>query len=312
MHRVLAALLLVAGAAGCGPGPFARAAGAYAKANDASLATVEKAPKTAFNLCRRRAQASYLQTRLGLLTAPPAPVPWNRWYDEAKATEKLTWATYCGEIASTGRVFATAVGALRQYGIALQALAAGEDYDGADIEQSVAAAGSIAGALQSPGAAAAMKPVGNLLGRFAAFLVRDITEDQLADYVRAADPIVQELLQGIDGYLAALEDERKVTESARRQALLGLEARSELMGQVVDPLRLMVFYGVATATEDELERARVTLAGYREVMKKLRTAHGTLVKAGAAGDEVEIKKALGEVFGILTQVHALSTIAQEE
>jgi hypothetical protein len=327
MHRALAALLLLL--AGCGPGPFARAATAYADANAASINGIAKAPRTAVSLCRKRAQASYLQTRLGLLAAPladarglhgqarsapepPAPVPWNRWYDEAKATEKHTWARYCGEIAATGRVFAVALRALGQYGAALKALAAGEDYDGADIEASVASTSKIADALESPGASAAMKPVGNLIGRFAAFLVRDITEDQLEDYIRKADPLVQALVEGIDRYLAALEDERKVTENARRQALLALEARSDLMGQASDPTRLMIFFATATTTEEELEQARIALAGYRAVLKQLREAHGALVKAGAAGDEIEIKKALGATFEILTQIHALSVALAQE
>lgn len=300
------------GALGCGPGPYAKVADAYGAATEASAAALATAPATAARVCRKRAHAAYLQTRLGLLAAPPQPIPWSRWYAEARATEKQSWSKYCGDVAAAGKLLTLATTAIKQYGAALKALAAGEAYDGAEFQKAVESSSQIADALESPAASAAAKPVGNLLGKLAAFLVRDVTEDKLEDYVREADPVLAPLLEAIERYVAAVEDELKIAENTDRQTLLALEAKSGLSGQEVDPVKLIAFYGFAVVIEEELASRREALAGYKAVLQKLRAAHEKLARAGTAKDELEIKQALGAVFEILTQVQALSAALSKE
>ncbi|HSO00581.1 MAG TPA: hypothetical protein VLS89_19950 [Candidatus Nanopelagicales bacterium] len=298
------ALLLLAGAPGCGPSAYARAASSYAKATGEGAAALASAPSAAAAVCRQRARSAYLQTRMGLLAAPPQPIAWSTWYTTAQATEKRTWAQHCGDVAATGKMLAVATNALRLYGAALGALAAGEAYDGADITAAVEAAKPLAEALESPGAAAA-QPVGNLLGKFAAFLVKDITEDKLQDYIQAADPLLGPLVDAIERYVAAVEDEVALAENTERQTLMALEARSGLSGQEADPTRLLAFYGYAVSAEEELARRRERLSGFRAVLRQLRAAHAALAQAGSAEDEIEIKKAMASVTELANQVQAL-------
>jgi hypothetical protein len=228
------------------------------------------------------------------------------------ATEEQSWSKYCGDVAATGKLLTLATTAIKQYGAALKALAAGEAYDGAEFQKAVESSSKIGDALESPAASAAAKPVGNLVGKLAAFLVRDVTEDKLEDYVREADPVLAPLLEAIERYVAAVEDELKIAENADRQTLLALEAKSGLSGQEADPTKLIAFYGFAVAVEEELASRREALAGYKAVLQKLRAAHGKLVKAGTAKDELEIKKALGAVFEILSQAHAVTAAVNKE
>lgn len=312
-HTCAPACALLLGAAGCGPGPFTRAASSYASANNASTESLSTAPKTAFRICRKKAHVAYLQVRLGLMSTPE-PIPWNTWYATAKATEKQSWEQYCREIESTGKVFSMAVGSLRQYGSALKSLAEGSKYDGADFQSAAEQAGKIATTLESPGVAAAMKPVGTLLGRFAGFLLQDVTEDRIEDYVRRADPIVQPIVEGLEKYVESVEGELQLTENAQRQALRALEARSELAGPLPgDPLKLVMFYGFALETEEDMQETRAILDGYRSVLRRLRAAHGLLVKAGGAQQEDDIKKAIGSIFELVTQLQSLnSALAKKE
>jgi hypothetical protein len=327
--RIGAAALLGLAAAGCGPGPFTRAASAYAAANEASASAIASAPTTATRVCRKKAHVSYLQARLGILLTSGAPgpdepalrpgppatpedIPWNKWYATAKATEKQTWAQYCAEMAATGKVFSVAVGALRQYGAALKSLTEAGAYDGSDIQKAAEAASVSAQALGNESAAAAAKPVGTLLGRFATFLLDDVTEDQIEPYVRRADPLIQPLVEGMERYIEALEAELKVAENTQRQTLLALEVRSGLSSAGADPDKLLIFYGFALETEHSMQDTRAVLEGYKGVLRKLRTAHGAMVKAGAAGNELDIKQTLGSVFDLLTQIQALNSALTKE
>jgi len=305
----LAALLVAVASSGCGPGPYNRAAAAYGEATEASAVAIAQAPATADRVCRRKARLAYLQTRLGLLETP-APIGWNDWYAGAKATEKQTWAQHCADLAASGKVFGAALGALRQYASALRSLASAGQYDGADLKTSADGAARIAAALESPEAAAVAKPAGNLVAKFATFLLDDITADQLEDYTRRADPLVQPLVESLERYVESLEAQVSAAESFQRDTLRALEVRSGLEGpDPADPAKLLAFHAFALIAEEEITETRATLAGYRSVLKRVRIAHTAMVKAGAAGDELEIKKALGSVFELATELQALGTAA---
>jgi hypothetical protein len=307
----LVALLVTASLAGCAPGPFTRAAGNYAGANLETTAALAKAPQTAYGICRKRAQLAYLQVRLGV-SSTPEPIPWNTWYTSAKATDKQAWREYCASIRSSGVLFGIAVGALRQYGVALKTLAGGGAYDGSDLQGIATNAAGIAVLLEAPGPAAAAQPVGTLAGRFATFLYQDVAEDKIEDYVRRADPLVQALAAGAQRYVAAVEDELDLVENVQRQTLLALEVRADLVEPPVDPGKLLEFYGFARATEDDIDATRAILDGYRRVAERLGRAHSAMVRVAARGEEIEVKQALGAVFDLLFQLRSLNTALAKE
>lgn len=306
-----AALLVPALLWGCGPGPFARAAAAYAGASGEGAASLAVAPKTAFALCRSRAEAAYVQARLGLLPAPEGIV-WNGWYATAPATERQTWAQYCEEIRATGEVFSLALAALREYAAALAALAEGERYDGADLERLARRGARLAASRGATAPSRAVQPIGVVLGRFAVFLFQNLAEEGLADAMRRADPLVEALAGGIVGYVEAVAGELRATERAQRQTLRALEARAGLLEVPADPVKLIVLRRHAAAVEAEIEGARAALAGYRGVAGSLRAAHGALVRAAASGDELEIKRARGEVVALVEQLRALGAALGSE
>lgn len=297
--------------AGCGPGPFTRAADAYAEANAASAQEIASAPTTAFRVCRKKARVSYLQQRLGILSTPE-DIPWNKWYATAKATDKQSWEQYCAEVATTGKVFSVALGALRQYGVALKSLVEGGKYDGADIQKAAEGAGKIAASLENERVAGATKPIGNLVAQLATFLLADVTEDRIADYVRRADPLVAPLVTGLSQYVDAVDAELRAAENTQRQTLLALEVRGGLSEPGADPDKLLIFYGFALDTENDMQDTRTILECYKGVLARLKTAHGAMVKAGAQGNDVDIKKAMGAVFDLLSQVQALHAALSKE
>lgn len=300
-------------AAGCGPGPFTRAASAYGAATEASTDAIAAAPATADRVCRRHAQFAYIQNRLDVLQTP-APIGWNDWFATAKATRERTWAEHCADLAASGKLFKAGLAALRQYAAALEGLVGAGKYDGSDLSTVAEGAGKVAAALESDKAAAAMKPVGNLVGRFATFLLDDVTEDQVEIYVRRADPLVQPLVEALEGYVKALEDEIAGAESFQRETLRALEVRGELDGAKLPatPATLLLFHDFANDTEDDIAATRAVVAGYKAVLARIRAAHGAMVKAGERGDELDLKKSLGATFELLSQLQALNSALSKE
>lgn len=305
------ALLVTAPLPGCAPGPFTRAVSAYASADLDATTALSKVPQTAYGICLTRAQNAYIQVRLGV-SSTPEPIPWNKWFESAKATDKQAWREYCASVRSSAVLFAHAIGALRQYGVALQALADGGVYDGSDLQGTATSASGIAVSLDATGPAGAMRPVGNTVGKFSTFLFADYTDDQIETYVRRADPLVQELTGGLQRYVAAVEEEQRLAEGAQRQTLLALEVRGDLVEPPVDPAKLITFLGFARETEAGIEDTRAVLVGYRRVAARLAVAHGLMIKAAERGDKLEIKAALGSIFDLLTELQSLNTALRKE
>jgi hypothetical protein len=312
MRFTLAALLATAASGCAGSGAFTRAADAYGKATQASASAIADVPRLADQICRKRARLAYVQNRLGLLDAPQR-IPWNDWYATAKATDKQTFQEYCGELAASGKVFSAALGALSQYAGALRSLAESGKYDGSDLQAVVLGTGTIAGSLGSDAASAAVKPAGSLLGDFATFLLDGITGDKMEDYVRRADPLVQPLVESLEKYVAALGAQVGAAESFERDTLRALEVRSGLdprgpdAGAPPDTGKLMAFYGLAVTAEVDMQATRDALGGYRRVLQRIRAAHGAMVRAGARGDDADVKKVAGSIAELVGELQALGS-----
>jgi hypothetical protein len=308
LSTLAATLLLTLTTTGCvGISPYTTATDAWAKASEDGAKSVATAPASAGKLCTKKAQMTYVQKKL---TAHPE-VTWSEFYVNAKegATPTQSWEAYCKEIEATGKLFNVALGALTQYSSALKALAEAGQYDGSDINSMSASAAAIAGSLGDSNAAAKIKPVGALVATFAGLLLGQYTESRLKEYVIKADPLVKPIFDQLDTYLVALDKEfLEGVESSDRQALLAIETKTFPAGQPVEAPKLMqFFYPLALSFEDDIRQNRAVFGGYRAVIQRMRGAHQDLFDAGKASDPPDVKKALGTISDLLTQLQALKT-----
>lgn len=202
---------------GCAPaGPFTGAAAAYAKVGGESSTALATVPSLLSRSCFDAANAEYLQSRLIRLKfeteGTPLPegdylVPWETWLSKAHPTSLKagSWKEYCGEIEQSGVAFSSAVGALGAYASALDALAQGGTYEGADLGKTVDGVNRTVALVSksTSGASTAVGAIGKALDKFAGVVLRERVERDIQGYVRLADPEVQRLIAALRAYVAA-------------------------------------------------------------------------------------------------------------
>jgi hypothetical protein len=305
LSTLAATVLLTLTTAGCGANPYTTATDAWAKASEDGAKSVATAPASAGKLCTKKARMTYLEKKL---TVRPE-ITWSEFYVKPNEGAAPNWEAYCKGIEATGKLFNVALGALTQYSSALKALAEAGKYDGSDINSMSASAVKIAESLGNDKAAAAIKPVGGLVASFAGLILGQYTESKLKDYVIKADPLVKPIFNQLDAYLVVLDEEFLTgAEGSERQALLAVEGKTFPAGQPVDaPKMMQFFYPLALSFEDDIRQDRAVFGGYHAVIQRMRGAHQDLFDAGKASDPPDVKKALGTISDLLTQLQALKT-----
>lgn len=328
-------LVLSAALVGCSGGltPHARAAGRYAQAAEASGGALGTAPAFSVSICEQMADLSYLEVRLGLRDAP-AKISFFDYY--TKATTKalvggreseITYEQYCNEFKAAGSVFSRALGATLAYAAALRTLVAGAEYDGDDITAVAANASAVAARLSIDAVAKPLKDAAGPLGKLSAIVVGQYAEKASERFIAHADPEVQAILAGLEGYLDAVEAQLGWTEQLERQVLVELEKKGlfgasapydvagtlRVPATAVDAVHLLEFYRFGRSTKAEMRRARAVLDGYRHVLVGLRNSHRDLAKACSSGRRAELRKVsddLAEFFAQLKDLNA-ALVARE-
>jgi hypothetical protein len=222
---------------GCAPaGPFTGAAAAYARVGAESSTALATVPSLLARSCLQAANGEYLQSRLIRLKFEtegiPLPegdylVPWETWLSRAHPTSLKagSWKEYCGEIEQTGVAFSSAVGALGAYASALDAVAQGGTYEGADLGKTVDGVNKTVALLSksTSGPSTAVGAIGKALDKFAGVVLRERVERDLQGYVQLADPEVQRLIAALRAYVAAARLDVEGVLAAQLQVVASFE-----------------------------------------------------------------------------------------
>jgi hypothetical protein len=289
-------IALMAGSSGCARPPYMEAVSAHARATEVSAETLAEAPGLAAHICFLKARYTYLQAHLGLVEG--REVSFGKWFSSAKATDALTWRSYCDEVASAGAAFGDAVGVLQVYAGALSKLGHGARYDGSDVKGLLSTAGTLAGAQTPTGKAISV--LAAPLSGLASLLIESHSERDLADFTAAAAPHVAGLLDGVDIYLDALEKDVEVLEPLPARSLDRME--SAAFAEPYDPTKVRQLLDWGLAVDEEMAALRARIAGYARVTAALRKTQEALARSRPGED---VRPLLGGVAATLTQVQKL-------
>ncbi len=196
--------------------PACTSLGATARAGRDEVAAAEVVRADAAlagSQCRAQAGYEYWEARLlPGSTAPAFPL----WYEQTLADGKKPWAAYCEALSATGAVFHAAVLALRDYGRALVALAAREDFDASGLTKAANGIGAIAASIDATSPVAdAAKAVAGPAAAIATQVEKHVRAQLLRKLVDDAAPHVRALVEKLQAYLDALEAQRATGEHHR-------------------------------------------------------------------------------------------------
>lgn len=297
---------------GCASHPYLKASGDFATAVSAAAPTLQSMKPLNSQLCLESARFDYLFHRIEASNK----VFWAEYFthtsitnypDKATATDP-SWQMHCEELQKADGLVNKAVGGLSAYASALKAVA-GEDYSGADVKTLVNDADTLANSMTSSTKATSVaKTLTDPLATLAGVLEQNYAEKKVAEIVKAADPSVTAILDGIDKYIQALIEEgnNEVT-----RANIALNAADSSLGK--DGLEILQFFQIAATWTDDLQAKIDTQQALAGVVKKLQAAEAALAKAGSQENPdkaPELKTVLGNALTVITDIQALNSAIQ--
>ena len=287
----LAAGLALCLVAGCGYGGLAAET---ARAQSRAAEMVRRDSAIAYSLCRDQAHLAYLQARLGLGREGPLgqPPPFHAWYATAPATRSgASWVRYCGELDQTGTVYHASVLALRDYARAVAALAEGEDFDGSGLAKVGENAASFADRLSASGAVVStIKGAGSAASALSAAVVKELRTQAVRTLIAGSIDEATAVTRSLRDYLAALEDERRLTLHRREIVARAIEARREPGGPLSAAAELAIAFDMAASSEARFARIGRIIAEDVELLGRIEGAQRALAAAAVRSEEMKAAK----------------------
>jgi hypothetical protein len=301
----------------CSCGSYDRLARQVAEGEVAAAESLRHDGALAYALCRQEATHAYLQMRLGLGREGPvaSPLPFRAWYDKETAARgpsgPVTWSTYCQELDQTGVVFHAGVLSLRDYAVAVAALADGKDFDGSGLAKSGEAVASVAERLSAPGAVvSASKSVGSAAASLSGVVVQELRTRALKSIVGRAAPHFAKVVGSLGAYLDALDAERRLVLHHRDVNLAALDTRRDASGAFTPAAEATLAVELAQGTDDPLARTERALARDKALLAQAGAVHAEL--AAAAEDHRREASTRQAADALLAAIEAISNRRPEE
>ncbi|CAN5809280.1 hypothetical protein BH09MYX1_BH09MYX1_06640 [soil metagenome] len=297
-------LVLGFGAAGCSSlGVSTRAA-----SDEIAVAeTVRSEASLAGKQCRAEAGYRYYESRLGLAEPGAKALIFPTWYKQTLADATSPWAAYCADLEKTGLVYHGGVLALRAYGRAILALAAGSDFDGSGFQRmanGVATFAGTLGAVESFGDS--VRSIGASVSSISTFVEKHLRAHVLRILVNESPKLVDDLVTGLESYLDALEGQRTVVEHHRNVVLKAGELARDPSGNLPSAEDAAFAFDLATGGDRMLATTQRILVRDRQLLEKTRAMHAAFAKIPFT------EKAPPELITKLQELEAaLSAIADE-
>jgi hypothetical protein len=308
MNRPLAVAVLALHACAY-PEAFQKASVEFAEATSTGVQHFEPQFAAASTLCRTRARLDFLQKRLQPGASWGSTPYWSEWFAEQRinpsSSKSETWKQHCDRIASVESVYHRALTLLDAYANSLSALGASGSYDGADLRDMANQASGVSKSLGSaPIIGKTLAGLGEPLTKLADFLLITRTVQEMRTSVRAANPLVQSVLEALSAYGKSTEAELRDAEARLNDLLVTLEIRTGVVAQqregrknaAVDPADALVFYRFAVETEDAFAGFRSGQESYAGAVADLARSHALLAAAAELRGPkavVTLKRALG-------------------
>jgi hypothetical protein len=278
--------LVALSCAACGPLP--KVVAQFGDATAAGAKTLAAAPGVGHAICLDRVQAAFVVERLKQHKWNLDP-PWSEYYDKKGKA-------HCDAIAAGDDVVQKALAVLKGYGEALAHVASAGSYDGTNFKDAGDGLKNLLTAVGGePPYAAAFAPVGGAMDTLVGWLMQAWATSDLKTAIPKAAPAARAMLQALDNYVAALQQEFAKAQSARRQILDGVDVAMQKTPD--DAVAIVAFSRHIDETERRLQRTEQLLEDYRGALRDLESAQESLEKAAKADDP---KPDLGSVLAAVS------------
>jgi hypothetical protein len=292
--------LIAVGFLGCAH-PYRDAVGSYATVAGDSIKSLSSIPTTAVTICQKRALARYLKLHLNVGTSP---LPrWEPYYTvPGGADGTLSWKDYCGDIQATGKNLAALLSLLTTYSTAMKSLASSGAWDGTPVKNVTSSLSNLVGAKTSIGQVLA--GLGSPAQQLSVAITAYYADQEIRKFARAADKPIQDLLDGLNRYVIAIETD--VVEPARQErveAIELLETKGNVWTGPLDASRAIGFINYAKSVDDDVLDITSTFASFKTLVAKLKAGHSALAKDQPEKISTsDIVAAVTDIFSALTQV----------
>jgi hypothetical protein len=298
-RRLSKGLLLVTLAGGCAD--YLPATTALAGSSAAAYNVLAPLPRTSAELCKSRAAFDLMQSRLDG-TAPFGSEPsWSHWFD--KRTEDAdggeTWAQRCQHLTQADTEMRASAQMMAQYTALLQLTLQTGVYKGNGLKESAAAIGrGLAPFASTPAAVAG--GMGDPLTQMANVVIQFLAKRRLVQTVKAADPLIAQLVAAQKKYLHVLDAQATMAEHQLGQMLDYIDHHAGTQ----KPLEQVALFDWGQRETARLRLLRDRLATFGRIIDALAASHHALAEAVSAGSARQRNPAMLRVAGNAATVQA--------
>ena len=129
-------------------------------------------------------------------------------------------------------------------------------------------------------------------------------DHEIHEFARVADRSIQDILDGLDRYVVAIETD--VVEPARKErveAVELLETKGNVWTGPLDASRAIVFVNYAKSVDDDVLDIASTFASFKTLVAKLKAGHSALAKDQPEKSSTsDVVAAVADIISALTQV----------